>query len=179
MDQLYDASFYSWLKSEENVLVTAMYLHRIANEYPLVRIINALKWLISDWRLESDLRRAHLLRHLTNSWATQYTTTLITMVLSSAPYASTTPVQRERFLRAFTKDWNFSKLSEFFMYLTSPANIDYKVKCVMLQEAARKETLSAKLIKKKQEQERHHRRTSSNDVNDIKRLRLSTPDLDH
>jgi hypothetical protein len=26
---------------------------------------------------------------------------------------------------------------------------------------------------------RHHRRTSSNDVNDIKRLRLSTPDLDH
>ncbi|ORE17957.1 hypothetical protein BCV71DRAFT_235359 [Rhizopus microsporus] len=216
MDQLYDASFYSWLKSEENVLVTAMYLHRIANEYPLVRIINALKWLISDWRLESistlvryvtvdwcdevgDLRRAHLLRHLTNSWATQYTTTLITMVLSSAPYASATHLQRERFLRAFTKDWDFSKLSEFFMYLQSPANIDYKVKCVMLQEAARREreTLGAKLYHRKKQTEeeeeklgegeteiddgnrRHHRRTSSNDVNDIKRLRLSTPDLDH
>ncbi|CAO3640195.1 unnamed protein product [Mucor hiemalis] len=248
MDQLYDASFYSWLKSEDNVLVTAMYLHRIANEYPLVRIINALKWLISDWRLESistlvrhvtvdwcdeagDLRRAHLLRHLTTSWATQYTTTLITTVLSSAPYANSTSFQRERFLRAFTKDWDFSKLSEFFMYLQSPANIDYKVKCVMLQEAARREreTLSAKLRKKRvvaldahqvvtpisttpsdsniatdssvvedtvmenttassnatattsssNTGRRHHRRTSSNDVNDIKRLRLSTPDLGH
>ncbi|KAG2200367.1 hypothetical protein INT47_002281 [Mucor saturninus] len=241
MDQLYDASFYSWLKSEENVLVTAMYLHRIANEYPLLRIINALKWLISDWRLESistlvrhvtvdwcdeagDLRRAHLLRHLTQSWATQYTTTLITMVLSSAPYTTGDSFQRERFLRAFTKEWDFSKLSEFFMYLQSPANIDYKVKCVMLQEAARREreTLGAKLLRKKrvvvmdelEEQvesqdphhhesddvvvqmeesaaagaaaaaagactnRRHHRRTSSNDVNDIKRLRLSTPDPD-
>lgn len=108
------------------------------------------------------------------------------------------------------------------MYLQSPANIDYKVKCVMLQEAARREreTLGAKLRKKrvvftdepcgisdetaKEESQasidtatsmtvvttaateennvtnrRHHRRTSSNDVNDIKRLRLSTPDLDH
>ncbi|EIE88369.1 hypothetical protein RO3G_13080 [Rhizopus delemar RA 99-880] len=66
MDQLYDASFYSWLKSEENVLVTAMYLHRIANEYPLVRIINALKWLISDWRLESI---STLVRYVTVDWA--------------------------------------------------------------------------------------------------------------
>jgi hypothetical protein len=65
MDQLYDASFYSWLKSEENVLVTSMYLHRIANEYPLVRIINALKWLISDWRLESI---STLVRHVTVDW---------------------------------------------------------------------------------------------------------------
>ncbi|KAI8886489.1 hypothetical protein K501DRAFT_60452 [Backusella circina FSU 941] len=245
--------------------------------------------------LLGDLRRAHLLRHLTHSWATQYTTTLITMVLSSAPYTTTSSYQRERFLRAFTKEWDFSKLSEFFMYLQSPANIDYKVKCVMLQEAARREreTLGAKLKKKRGSDRkedtdsfqtdgsvsstvapigstgvsvsntdnsasssstctvsasntnvtsascfitdtptlssnsalsstitgpgsasnttsssssssavaattavvvvsaaagpnnseistrRHHRRTSSNDVNDIKRLRLSTPDLDH
>jgi hypothetical protein len=66
MDQLYDATFYSWLKSEDNVLVTAVYLHRIANEYPLVRIINALKWLISDWRLESI---SILVRHVTVDWS--------------------------------------------------------------------------------------------------------------
>ena len=65
MDQLYDATFYSWLKSEDNVLVTAVYLHRIANEYPLFRIINALKWLISDWRLESI---SILVRHVTVDW---------------------------------------------------------------------------------------------------------------
>lgn len=318
MDQLYDATFYSWLKSEDNVLVTAVYLHRIANEYPLVRIINALKWLISDWRLESisilvrhvtvdwsdevgeclyfnsgfhillyildwgpplhtnqmppvimikkkkninqfykisgDLRRAHLLRHLTHSWATQYTATLITTILATPPYQTSSNQQRERFLRAFAQDWDFSKLSEFFMYLQSRANVDYKVKCVMLQEAARKEreTLGAKLSKKRgatsahipefrnsdislhhevdvppssaneevlsvisaekmrsldtsettnntskvsgldsvqaptpvaatdenTQTRRHHRRTSSNDVTDIKRLRLSTPNFD-
>ncbi|KAI7869651.1 hypothetical protein BDF14DRAFT_1696940, partial [Spinellus fusiger] len=65
MDQLYDATFYSWLKSEDNVHVTAMYLHRIANEYPLSRIVNALKWLISDWRLESI---STLVRNVTMDW---------------------------------------------------------------------------------------------------------------
>lgn len=65
MDQLYDATFYSWLKSEDNVLVTAMYLHRIANEYPLERVANALKWLVSEWRWEST---SILVRHVTVDW---------------------------------------------------------------------------------------------------------------
>ncbi|KAI8369588.1 uncharacterized protein BYT42DRAFT_617593 [Radiomyces spectabilis] len=174
MDQLYDATFYSWLKSEDNVLVTAMYLHRIANEYPLERIINALKWLINDWRWEStsilvrhvtvdwcdeagDYRRAELLRHLTHNWATQYTATLITTILAASPYQTAENEQRERFIRAFTKNWDFSKLSEFFMYLQSRANIDYKVKCVMLQEVARKEreTLSAKMRRRRGKQAEH------------------------
>lgn len=65
MDALYDATFYSWLKSEENVVVTSIYLHRIANQYSLVRIINALKWLICDWRLESI---GVLIRQVTIDW---------------------------------------------------------------------------------------------------------------
>jgi hypothetical protein len=65
MDQCYDATFYAWLKSEENVLVTSIYLHRIANEYPLERIINALEWLTSDWRWEST---SILVRHVTVDW---------------------------------------------------------------------------------------------------------------
>jgi hypothetical protein len=168
--------------------------------------------------------------------------------LATPPYQTSTNQQRERFLRAFAQDWDFSKLSEFFMYLQSRANVDYKVKCVMLQEAARKEreTLGAKLSKKRgatssahipdyrksdislhhevevpssttgeevlsvisaekmrsldtsetnpkvsgldsvqaptdenTQTRRHHRRTSSNDVTDIKRLRLSTPNFDN
>ena len=65
MDTLYDATFYNWLKSEDNVVVISMYLHRIANQYPLPRIINALKWLISDWRLESI---AVLVKQVTVDW---------------------------------------------------------------------------------------------------------------
>jgi hypothetical protein len=58
MDERYDAAFYAWLKSEENVLVTSIYLHRVANEYSLDRIINALEWLIKDWRWE-NVRRTY------------------------------------------------------------------------------------------------------------------------
>ncbi|SAM00708.1 hypothetical protein [Absidia glauca] len=168
MDHLYDATFYSWLKSEDNVLVTAMYLHRIANEYSLDRLVNAVKWLVADWRWEStsilvrhitvgwcdeqgDIRRATLLRQLTLSKATHYTATLITTILANPPYVTAPSLHRERFLRAFNEGWGFSKLSEFFMYLTSQANIDHKLKCVMLQDAARreKETLGTQLNRRR------------------------------
>ncbi|GAN07766.1 hypothetical protein MAM1_0175d07270 [Mucor ambiguus] len=155
MDSSYDATFHAWLKSEDNVLVTSLYLHRIANDYPLERIINALEWLSADWRWEStsilvrhvtadwvdeegDRKRAQLLRKLTQQWATHFTATLITTILMAAPYI-TCNKKREVFIQEFTKDWDFSKLSEFFMFLRSRANIDYKFKCAMLQEAARKE----------------------------------------
>lgn len=65
MDQFYDATFYAWLKSEENVLVTSIYLHRIANQYPLERVINAFEWLTHDWRWEST---SILVRHVTVDW---------------------------------------------------------------------------------------------------------------
>ncbi|CAO3596403.1 unnamed protein product [Absidia cylindrospora] len=174
MDQLYDATFYSWLKAEDNVLVTSMYLQRIANEYSLDRVINAIKWLVSDWRWEStsilvrhvtvgwcdeegDMRRAQLLRHLTQTWATQYTATLLTAILTASPYSTTPNTQRERFIRAFTDGWGFSKLSEFFMYLQNQTNIDYKIKCLMLQEAARRERkkLNAKLNRRRRRQCHH------------------------
>ncbi|KAF9274543.1 hypothetical protein BGZ68_000562, partial [Mortierella alpina] len=53
MDDLYDATFYTWLRSEDNVLVTASYLQRLAGEYDLERIEHALCWLVNGWRLES------------------------------------------------------------------------------------------------------------------------------
>lgn len=182
MDQFYDATFYAWLKSEENVLVTSIYLHRIANEYPLERIVNALEWLTTDWRWEStsilvrhvtvdwcddkgDMKRANLLRQLTSQWATHYTATLISTVLMSCPYSNCIILKRERFLREFTKNWDFSKLSEFFMFLRSRANIDYKFKCIMLQEAARRDVSIKETI---HHTVNHHRRTSSNDFQRLK-----------
>lgn len=65
MDQTYDAAFYAWLKSEENVLVTSIYLQRIANEYSLERISNAMEWLVKDWRWENT---SILVKHVTADW---------------------------------------------------------------------------------------------------------------
>ncbi|CAG8619675.1 1_t:CDS:2 [Paraglomus brasilianum] len=149
MDTLYDATFYNWLKSEDNVVVISMYLHRIANQYPLPRIINALKWLISDWRLESiavlvkqvtvdwkgnegDSRRGTLLRHMTYNWAPQFTASLIASILTAPPYTTSTSyvasittinAARQRFLKALTSDYDFSKLSEFLMCLGSQLSL--------------------------------------------------------
>ncbi|KAL1924587.1 uncharacterized protein VTP21DRAFT_4241 [Calcarisporiella thermophila] len=161
MDQLYDATFFSWVKSEDNVLITSMYLYRIANEYPLARIANALKWLVADWRLDNichlvrhvtldwtgtlgDVQKANLLRHLTKNWAMQYTANMLTSLLSLLPYNidagdGKALGRKEYFLRVFVRDWNFSKLSEFFMHFGARAGIPHRTKCLMLQEAARRD----------------------------------------
>ena len=65
MDDLYDATFYTWLRSEDNVLVTASYLQRLAGEYDLERIEHALCWLVNGWRLESI---AVLVKQVTFDW---------------------------------------------------------------------------------------------------------------
>ncbi|RCI03165.1 hypothetical protein CU098_010719 [Rhizopus stolonifer] len=205
MDQFYDATFHAWLKSEENVLVTSIYLHRIANEYPLERIINALEWLTIDWRWEStsilvrhvtvdwtddegDKKRATLLLQLTHNWATQFIATLITTILISSPYSTSGVKKRERFLKEFTKDWDFSKLSEFFMFLKSRANIDYKFKCALLKEAASRDGPTNKARSEpgnnsnnnsSSNHHYHHRRTSSNDFKEIKLTILDEMDGHH
>lgn len=129
-----------------------------------------------------DFKRAELLRKLTSQWATHYTATMISTILMSSPYINCSTNKRETFLREFTKNWDFSKLSEFFMFLRSRTNIDYKFKCMMLQEAARRDVLVNSSIHKQDNTvqtpavtpsnattTQHHRRTSSNDFQDIKR----------
>ncbi|KAF9176015.1 hypothetical protein BGX20_000020 [Mortierella sp. AD010] len=108
MDDLYDATFYTWLKSEDNVLVTASYLQRLASEYDLERIEHALCWLVNGWQLESiailvkqvtfdwvvtkgdqgELNRAKLVLALTDNWAIQYIARLACTLLTSAEASS-------------------------------------------------------------------------------------------
>ncbi|KAF9343817.1 hypothetical protein BGX26_005174 [Mortierella sp. AD094] len=108
MDDLYDATFYTWLRSEDNVLVTASYLQRLASEYDLDRIEHALCWLVNGWQLESiailvkqvtfdwvvakgdqgELNRAKLVLALTDNWAIQYIARLACTLLTSATTSS-------------------------------------------------------------------------------------------
>ncbi|KAK9766089.1 hypothetical protein K7432_005086 [Basidiobolus ranarum] len=166
MDALYDASFYTWLKNEENVLVTSVYLHRIANEYNLERIVAALQWLIAEWRIESvvllvrhitldwavplpdmteqavqtvldlaERRRAHLVKDLTKKWTCNSMAQLAGGLMNGWVCMK----QKERFLAALTFDWDFRRLSEFFSYLQTSANLDYRIKVSLLQEAVRRD----------------------------------------
>ena len=120
-----------------------------------------------------DKKRATLLKQLTQNWATHFTATLITTILASTPYLTQGTDKRERFLKEFTRDWGFSKLSEFFMFLRSKANVDCRFKCAMLQEAAKRDAAAANHIESTPKDypsrsQPHHRRTSSNDFKEIK-----------
>ncbi|KAG0092562.1 hypothetical protein BGZ92_009357 [Podila epicladia] len=119
MDDLYDATFYTWLRSEDNVLVTASYLQRLTGEYSLDRIEHALCWLVNGWRLESiailikqvtfdwvttkgdqgEIDRAQLVLALTDNWAIQFLTRLACTLLTASTLPpgppSTTPKQHQ------------------------------------------------------------------------------------
>ncbi|KAJ2728834.1 hypothetical protein H4R23_003578, partial [Coemansia sp. Cherry 401B] len=118
MDTLYDASFHDWLKCEDNVSIIASYLQRIANEYPMDRIINALRWLVSSWRVEST---AVIVRHITAEWAVSATA----KAAASAPFRLEAPqssaadpavmageARRGLLVRELTKDWTCQQIAQ-------------------------------------------------------------------
>ncbi|KAJ2162967.1 hypothetical protein GGF46_000153 [Coemansia sp. RSA 552] len=124
MDSLYDASFHDWLKCEDNVSIIASYLQRIANEYPMDRIINALRWLVSSWRVEST---AVIVRHVTAEWAV-FASTAAAAKPAAAPFrmdslhSSTQQpadpavlsgeTRRGLLVRELTKDWTCQQIAQ-------------------------------------------------------------------
>ena len=66
MDKLYDASFYNFIKNDENVLVIARHLVGIARGFDIRIISNALRWLTNGWSLENI---AKLLKLMTKDWS--------------------------------------------------------------------------------------------------------------
>ncbi|KAJ2796506.1 hypothetical protein H4R20_005509, partial [Coemansia guatemalensis] len=120
MDSLYDASFHDWLKCEDNVSIIASYLQRIANEYPMDRIINALRWLVSSWRVEST---AVIVRHITAEWVVSANA----KSSSNAPFRLDAPqpsshqpepavlsgeTRRGLLVRELTKDWTCQQIAQ-------------------------------------------------------------------
>ncbi|KAJ1771953.1 hypothetical protein EV179_003174 [Coemansia sp. RSA 487] len=126
MDTLYDATFHRWLKSEENVLTIAIHLQRISNEYPLDRIINALRWLVSSWRVEST---AVIVRYVTADWATpqnlppQPTSSPFRPDISrhasllSDPGVLSGESRRGVLVRELTKDWTSQQIAQLVSIL--------------------------------------------------------------
>ncbi|KAJ1883600.1 hypothetical protein LPJ66_011014, partial [Kickxella alabastrina] len=120
MDSLYDASFHNWLKCEDNVTIIASYLQRIANEYPMDRIINALRWLVSSWRLESTVV---IVRHITADWALPknppkptasmpFRLDTHSASLQSDPAVLSGEGRRGVLVRELTKDWSSQQIAQ-------------------------------------------------------------------
>lgn len=168
MDSLYGASFTSWLKSEENVVVTASYLQRVCNEYCFPRILAAIRWLEQGWKADST---AWLLRHLTQHWGTGNKCPDDKVDIARATFVQclmdtwskskraeftlcflelaypTSSVRRSTFLRTLFEKHDFKDLSELFSIMG--AGLDYCTKVMLLQEAARRD--SVRIIKRRQD----------------------------
>ncbi|OLY78456.1 hypothetical protein AYI68_g6616 [Smittium mucronatum] len=81
MDRLYDAAFESWIKNEANASLIGAHLQRIANLYPIDRIINALLYIFEGWTPENV---AVVLNSITSSWASP--TPFVPVPHIDAPY---------------------------------------------------------------------------------------------
>jgi hypothetical protein len=77
MDKLFHANFHSFIRNEENVLVAARHLYRIAGEYELPQVVNGLRWLIDGWRLDNV---AKLLKLITREWSPEATGTVVNLL---------------------------------------------------------------------------------------------------
>jgi hypothetical protein len=56
MDQLYDASFSTWIRNESHLSITANHIKRIYRDYSVEQVVNGLVWLVSEWTLGSITR---------------------------------------------------------------------------------------------------------------------------
>lgn len=53
MDCMFDATFSTWIKSEENIPISSQHLKRISSEYGIGHVIHGLSWLIQKWKSNS------------------------------------------------------------------------------------------------------------------------------
>lgn len=77
MDQLYNATFYDFVRGEENIMTIARHLLPIAKEYNLRLIASGLRWAMNGWKLESV---AKLLKILTRDWLPDVCGTFINLI---------------------------------------------------------------------------------------------------
>lgn len=77
MDKLYNASFFEYIKSEDNVLTIARHLMPLIKEYNVQTVANGLRWTIDGWRLENV---AKLLKLITRDFIPDVCGLLINMI---------------------------------------------------------------------------------------------------
>lgn len=91
MDRLYNASFYDFVRSEENVMLISRHLQPIMKEFDVKTCVNAVRWMTEGWCLESV---AKLLKLVTRDWS---------------------PEACGLFLNLYTAGWNVSDINPAFM----------------------------------------------------------------
>jgi hypothetical protein len=132
MDKKYGTTFYSWIKSEENIGYLCTFKRQMFDQYFESRpesLIYAIQWLTSEWsipsiaelllklfyhyRLESE-KFCFVLKGLTKEWKITRIVELINVLLIGENASSTA-----EFVVKFTVEWNNQLVVELINYLSA------------------------------------------------------------
>lgn len=126
MDSLWNASFYEFVRDEQNVDCVARHLVNVVRDMEVSSISNGLSWLIKGWgvdsvacllkRLTSDWepdRTALIVGHLTTGWPMRPSLYLLLALLLHGEPAPEVGV----FLYSFSRSWSTSMVTELISYL--------------------------------------------------------------
>lgn len=126
MDEIWNASFYEFVKDEENVECIARHLLSITKDYKVPEVANGLSWLVKGWSIENI---AKLLRFIFQEWQPDRAAYVVGVVSTGWPLTpdlslllafmlnGESPAISAIFLRRLTMTWNHTTVTKLISYL--------------------------------------------------------------
>eukprot|EP01134_Creolimax_fragrantissima_P005098 CFRG5098T1 len=130
MDITHAAHFREWVRSEENLHLTAHHLRRVLSESTLEcevrRVANGLRWITSGWATKSV---SDLLKLLCKGRSTTWKATLTNLMTAEWPLFPNTaevvmsmiednsPEQASAFVKVVSADWDLEAVSELVFHV--------------------------------------------------------------
>jgi hypothetical protein len=162
MDQIYSASFYSFIRDEKNVDLSSVRLARIIKDYKPRQVALALRWLTQGWSVESTSR---LMRNIFADWLPDLAACVFTLMSKDWPVKpqlslcvaylliNEPPAVSGVFLRTLTSGWTHEKSIELVSYLDSLLEWDeayfHELIGVFSESTSQKEGKTRDALKKK------------------------------
>jgi hypothetical protein len=128
MDILYSASFYDYVKDEENIDVISRHLNSMAKDFKLPQVAAGLKWVSAEWKVESI---AKLLRNIFADWLPDLAGSVFALISHGWPVSSKLnlcaafmlidepPAVSAIFVRTLTTSWGKTAATKLVSYLDS------------------------------------------------------------
>jgi hypothetical protein len=173
MDTVFHGMFSEWIKEQRNLPAAIGQFCTIANEYPLEQIIVVVKWLISGWKLKSNIMLitnltlgwnneqdlALLVKEVANRWKAPYVAELAASVMERWDHYAMknsdgqsingghdhdeAVKKKQQFLLTLMKGWDFAQVNNVFFYLGS--KVEWEVKSGVYLQFRSQESFSFEL----------------------------------
>ncbi|KNC76383.1 hypothetical protein SARC_11115 [Sphaeroforma arctica JP610] len=130
MDVTHSAHFREWVRSEENLHLTAHHLRRVLTESTVDtevrKVANGLRWIMSDWSTKSV---SELMKLLGKGRSITWTATVTNLISAEFPLFPDTaevvmamidknsPEQASAFVKVISADWDLEAVTELVFHV--------------------------------------------------------------